>query len=302
VVYDSSRQVVWFGVDNVSRVCSLNSSGTVVCHNVPTSAANMAGMCYDSVGDKVYFTEGVNKVGQYDPVGNSFAEWTIPEASSSPAGCQPFNSKIYFVETATNKIQNVNSAGTFGTAITVGSFPHGPTIGLDGKFWFCLFSGNQIGNIDTSGTYTATNLPQSSSGCGVTTPAVYQSVNQECFTENTVNKIGCIPIGNQTTGAITQFNIPTATSNTWGITTGADGNLYFGERDTNIVGMVTMATGKIVNEWPLPNGGTSPNKICLAFSNYLVFTEHVTDNVDVLNVKPIAGGSKATGTFTGSVQ
>jgi virginiamycin B lyase len=302
VSYDSTRQVVWFALDNPARVCKSTSAGTQTCFNAPSSTGT-GSIVYNPGDDRVYLTEqAAQKIAQFNPNTNTFPnEWTVPDATGV-AGIQPFNGKLYFVEPSANKVGIVDTSGNFSTSITVGSFPHGPTIGLDGNFWFCLNTGNQIGKIDTSNTYTAVTLPQANSGCGVTTPAVLQGVNQECFTENSVNKVGCLSLTNQTTGGITQWNVPTASADIWGITTGSDGNLYFGERAGNKIGLVIVANSQLY-EYAIPAAISSPNKICLAFNNWIVFTEHVADNLAFLNVKPAGGGSRLTGkAITGKVQ
>ena len=56
------------------------------------------------------------------------------------------------------------------------------------------------------------------------------------FTEFIANKIGRIT----PTGTITEFNVPTSSSDPIGITAGPDGNLWFTERSGNKLGRVTI--------------------------------------------------------------
>lgn len=82
VVYDSKRNVEWIAIETPSRVCSVTTSGTITCYDVPTTTTGMNGLLYDATSDKIYFTEQANKVGQFDPalgVANTttgMTEWT----------------------------------------------------------------------------------------------------------------------------------------------------------------------------------------------------------------------------------
>lgn len=128
--------------------------------------------------------------------------------------------------------------------------------------------------------------------------------NATCFTENGVNKVACIPYSNETTGGIVQFSVPTASADIWGIAKGSDGNLYFTERATtaNKIGMVTMATGKVVDEWKVPTSSSTPNKIGVGFNNWLIFSEHTGNNIAFLNVTPAGRNTTSTGSAAGSMQ
>lgn len=306
VSYDSTRSVVWYAVESPTNLCKVNSSGSSTCFTAPSNVST-GGCAYSSSDDRVYLVlqnvSGTDQIVQFNPNTSTFtATWNVPEGAAGTAGIIPFNGKLYCVETSTNKVCNVSLAGAFGTSISVGTFPHGPSIGPNGNLRFVLFNGNQIGQLTASGTYTAVTLPQSNSHPGTTTPCTYQGSAGICFTINSLNQIGFIPDSNQTTGGVVTINVPSASADVWGTATGADGNVYFGERASNKIGMLNVTSGTVTNEWALPNGGTSPNKLCLAFSNNLVFTEHVTTNIDVLNTKPVSGGSSVTGAMTGIVQ
>lgn len=308
VSYDSTRSVVWYAVESVTGVCKVGAGGSPnVCVNSPANNST-GGLTYSASDDRVYQVlqnvAGSDEIVQFNPNTNTFtATWVIPDGAAGTAFIIPFNGSLYYGETSLNKICTVSLTGTFGSCFNVGTFPHGASIGPNGSLRFVLFNGNQIGQITTGGVYTAVTLPQSASHPGVTTPCTYQGSAGICFTINSYNQIGFMPDSNQSTGGVVTFNVPTASADVWGIAQGSDGNVYFGERAGNKIGMVTMATGRIVEEWALPNGGLSPNKICLGFGNFMVFTEHVTNNVDALNVTPAGGKTSiSTGSFSGSIQ
>ncbi len=91
--------------------------------------------------------------------------------------------------------------------------------------------------------------------------------NNLWFTEQTGNKIGRMT----TTGAITEFPVPTAGSTLRTITTGADGNLWFTEGTGNKIGRITPA-GEIT-EFAIPTAGSDPRGIASGPDGNLWFTE-----------------------------
>jgi RHS repeat-associated protein len=84
--------------------------------------------------------------------------------------------------------------------------------------------------------------------------------------------------GNQTvsvsssfSGLSTEFAVPTAGSNPFGITTGPDGNLWFAETAGNQIGRVTPSG--VVTEFALPATGSQPLAITAGPDGNLWFTE-----------------------------
>jgi hypothetical protein len=64
---------------------------------------------------------------------------------------------------------------------------------------------------------------------------------------------------NPTTGAITGYQVPYANSSPQGISTGADGNLWFTDSGTNAVGVATLSsTGSPLTTLQAASRGLSP--------------------------------------------
>jgi hypothetical protein len=99
------------------------------------------------------------------------------------------------------------------------------------------------------------------------------------FTEGDGNKIGRIT----TTGAIMEFQIPTANSGPIAITTGPDGALWFTESGTNKIGRITTA-GVITAEYPVPTVNSHPGGITTGPDGALWFTEYGTNKIGRLSV------------------
>jgi streptogramin lyase len=111
--------------------------------------------------------------------------------------------------------------------------PFGITAGPDGNLWFTEFSGNQVGKVTPSGTFTEYPIPTSSSAPnGITTGPD----GNLWFTESDAGKIGTVtPAGTLTEYAVGPHGLP------GDIVTGPDGNLWFTEptEDGNLIGSVT---------------------------------------------------------------
>jgi len=95
------------------------------------------------------------------------------------------------------------------------------------------------------------------------------------FTENNASKIGKITPD----GTITEFSIPTASSEPLGITEGPDGNLWFTEGFGNNIGRIT--TAGVITEFPIPTSGSSPHGITAGpvSDGKLWFTETLANKI-----------------------
>ncbi|MGA2470275.1 MAG: hypothetical protein ABSG64_06260, partial [Solirubrobacteraceae bacterium] len=83
-------------------------------------------------------------------------------------------------------------------------------------------------------------------------------------------------------GTIAEYPIPTAASEPEGITTGADGALWFTETATNKIGRITAAGA--IAEYPNTAGGSGPYGITSGSDGKIWFTEDRTDDIGVLDL------------------
>jgi len=82
---------------------------------------------------------------------------------------------------------------------------------------------------------------------------------------------GLMPTRTVAQPVITEFPLPTASSNPAGITAGPDGNLWFTEFNGNRIGRITP--GGVITEFPLPTAGSAPQGITAGPDGNLWFTE-----------------------------
>ena len=78
-------------------------------------------------------------------------------------------------------------------------------------------------------------------------------------------------------GTITEFPVPTSSSNPEGITKGPDGNLWFTEYNANRIGRITPSGS--FTDYPIPTSGSQPLGITAGPDGNLWFTEDNTNKI-----------------------
>ena len=142
------------------------------------------------------------------------------------------------------------------------------TTGPDGALWYTTF-GERIGRITTAGVATFVSFPGVGTSIDITTGPdgnlwfTYGNTD-DAFPHSSVRRI-------TPAGVITIFEMPDERSQTWGITHGQDGALWFTERSGNKIGRLT--TTGVLTEFPLPTAGSSPTDIAGGPDGALWFTE-----------------------------
>lgn len=96
------------------------------------------------------------------------------------------------------------------------------------------------------------------------------------FTEYGGNKIGKVT----TTGTITEYSIPTSSTQPVGIAAGPDGNLWFTESVSGKIGKITAAG--TITEYALPSTSSDPQGIAAGPDGNLWFTEYGGNKVGTL--------------------
>jgi len=198
--------------------------------------------------------------------------------SLTVTGTHEYATSGAFQVTVTVASASATVSATFGvsTDITEFSLPGGATPGViaagpDGNLWFGRAS-NGIGRITPQGTsFTTFAIPASPLGTveGLTVGAD----GNLWFTLDRPNVVGRIT----TAGAITQFTIPTASSNPWAIAAGADGNLWFVEGASDTIGRITP--GGVFTEFPLQTSQDRLWGACAGPDGNVWFTEYIGNRI-----------------------
>ncbi len=201
-----------------------------------------------------------NKIGKITTAGVT-TEYALP-AGSGPKGIVAGpDGNLWYVNYTSSKIGKITTAGVRTEySMILNSHPEGIAAGPDGKLWFTNRATSKVGKITTTGTIVEYALPASSAPNGI----VAGPDGNMWFTEAGTSKVGKITTlgvkteyalsvppefitvgpdsnlwatsstGNRllkitTSGVSTAYTRPTAGTNFQGITTGADGHLWFAE-------------------------------------------------------------------------
>jgi streptogramin lyase len=237
---------------------ALADTGAITEHPIPTTNAQPVSIVSGPDG-ALWFTElAGNKIGRLTPDG-VFDEYPIPTAAAQPddMAVGP-DGNLWFAETTGNKIGRIASDGSITEfdGLPAGSRPTAVAAGPDGNVWFTeralAAPSGRIGRITTAGTVT--NYPLPSNGHPLTIAAGPDGALW--FTESPGNRIGRI---DPTTGAVSEYAVPTVQSAPWEIAAGPDGNLWFTELLGNKIGRVT--TDGAITEFSVPTPASQPNTI-----------------------------------------
>jgi streptogramin lyase len=186
----------------------------------------------------IYFTDQRNNAIGKIAIDGTITEYTI-EPNLDPYTLRPFgiaegpDGNIWFTEQTGNKIGRMTPSGVMSSPFFIqhsNAQPEGIAVGPDGNLWFTEENSQQIGRItpagkDASGAVTIKEYTLFS-GIDLPTGITTGADHNLWFTEASGNRIGQL---DPSTGAVNEFDLPTASQNPAGIASGADGNIWFTE-------------------------------------------------------------------------
>jgi virginiamycin B lyase len=283
---------------------------------VPTAASAPQGIALGFDGF-IYFAETAgNNIGKMT-TGGVFTETAVPTANAGAFGVAGMpDGSIWYTENTANKIAMQTSTNT--TEYPLPTANAGPTYivrGPDGALWFSETNANKLGRIDGNGNITEFAVPNANAGLAglvgfsdggiwiaesnasaiirfdVTaltfgTPHATLTANAAptqivvcpdgqtlCFTENNAAKLGQITPA----GVVTEHSLAPATS-AFGLTGGADFNLYFTDRAQNKIGQISgISFG--VTEFAIPTASSQASFLSLGPDEEIYFTETTANKV-----------------------
>jgi virginiamycin B lyase len=230
-------------------------------------------------GDLWFAESGGNRIGHINPTTHAIVEvgTNVGQAGSGPfgIGVGP-DGNIWFTEPNNRRIGVVNVATSAVTEFilsNVGAGPLGITGGPDGNVWFTEQGTDKIGRINPT-THVITEFPLR----GGTAPHDITNPGDGnlWFTEAGGTAGNMIASINATTHAVTEFPVPTAHSTPFGITTGPDRNIWFGEVTGNQIGQAVIPHNQFATSTHLDS---APNPS--TFGQQVTFTATVTTDSEV---------------------
>ncbi|HEY9084560.1 MAG TPA: hypothetical protein VIN40_01260 [Candidatus Tyrphobacter sp.] len=200
-------------------------------------------------------------------------EYAIPTAGSHPFGLITGpDGNMWFTEFSTDKVGDVTTSGTLTEVSTLpaGTEPFGIAVGNDSRLWFAEeSSSNEVAAITTLGTVT-----QYTGTAGFSRNTVLGPDHRIWFTDAGDNAIEAIT----TTGTISIYSIPTASSSPYGIALGPDGNLWFTEANNAAPKIGKITTAGVITEYPVA-GATELFFIATGSDGNLWFTDYLGNHV-----------------------
>ena len=213
---------------------------------------------------------------------------------------------LWFTDQFIDRIGRMTTSGAV-TFFTIPQHPISPgvdhpglqageiTSGPDGNLWFTESVGNEVVRLTTSGQFTGFPLPIDPLADPKDNPDLAFPVGITAGPDGNLwfaeTRFGAPHVGNKigritTSGAITEFPIPTPNSFPGGITAGPDGNVWFTEQGADVfdpdapkvdkIGRVTP--GGLIVEFPAPPG-SNPADIATGADGNLWFTERSLSRV-----------------------
>ena len=285
----------WF--NDANKIARFNpSTGNMTEWTTPSAAATCA-FAYDSITNSVYFTEyALNRIGKIDPATNGFTEWFLVNQNGVDQACaiqaDQTSGTLYFINDVTdgNQLKWLNKLVPSTNTQTSWSITPNNSGGANmEEMSFVLKSGiptiyfiesNEPSTacsgtnscidqfLPNSNSLTRWAVPQPGACCGTTK---YDPVSGNTyFGEGGGNRIGRL---NQGANTITQWIVPTASSNPHYVTVDSAGTVYFTEFSVNKIGRL-VPSSNLITEWTLPTAGSQAQCPLVDSSDNLLFTEN----------------------------
>jgi streptogramin lyase len=249
ITIDASGNV-WFAENRVSKIGRIKTDGSIQEFALTSGAANPAGMAFGP-GGKVWFTcfnpNQLGQIGNIDPANGNMTIINLPGVKPEPLGITAGpDGNLWITEFGHQSVAKITPAGDIKEFAIPGADQElgGITAGPDGALWFTESIGNAIGRITTDGTFTRYSLLTTPYVPIPPTGAIFAGANTITtgadgnlyFMEYYANRIARLtPAGN-----LTEIALPTAASDSYGLTAGPDGNIWFGERGTGKIGRLIL--------------------------------------------------------------
>jgi streptogramin lyase len=281
---------VYFTESNAGRIGVLNLTTGTITDSLPNQVlpdgSYPLGIAAGPAGDNnVYFADGgTDSLGfasaTTDPAGHvtGFSATELPV----PYNAGPFSvalgpdGKMWITDTYNSTIDQWDQTNTSSLILSAFDIPGKNadpldiTSGANNSLYFTDLSHNAIGVINAT-THVVAETPVVSGFAGVFGIASNASDGSVWFTETIGNQVGSFA-GSSTA----ETPLPSATGGLFGITTGADGALWFSETASSTIDRYDPVTQSLT-KLPTPTLNSRPTGITLGHDNNLYFAETAGD-------------------------
>jgi len=260
---------VWFGESNAPKVGKITPQGAITEFSLPSSlGATGVGDIISGPNDNLWFdvanSNGTGEIVEMTTAGTIVLEFSLANASEANSLAKGSDGNIWFADYSSGVIGRMTPAGQ----VTYFQAPFGiaeSTTGSDGNVWFDATSQNAIGRITPTGDITIFSNLSPSSGRGLTAGPngnLWWTTSDEIVEMNTAGQV---------VGTFQDPNDP------YELAPGPDGNLYFGERFANNIGMITPQGS--ITEIPIPTPPGEVGDITKGPDGNMWFTEYGANQI-----------------------
>jgi streptogramin lyase len=228
---------LWFTESANSRVGKMSTAGTLLAEDVlPTPAVSpkpfniAAGPSGDThvwyVIPSAVTNSSYGFVGNADVTSGATAQFFTGNGSSNPTGVLAVGNNMWFSLYGQSAILITNTAGVSQGFITMasGSGPSGMAIGPDGNVWVANIQNGTIASYNATTFAPAFAAMLVPSGSGAHPANIIAGPDGALwFTEQLLANIGRVT----TTGAMTEYTMPSPYGQPYAIVNGSDGGIWF---------------------------------------------------------------------------
>lgn len=262
IALDLASQMAWVSERDGNKIAQfdLRTQSWGQEFEIPTADSQPWGLALDEQGN-VWFAETTgNKIGKLDPETGKFIEYDVPTPDSRPwAIAIGDDGSVWFTERLGNKIGKLDpTTGKFieYDLATAGAEPAG--IDTQGIYiWFTMTAANKVGRLRASDGRIIEFAPPTPNS--VPQEVALNPRGKPWFTLAQADRLLFIDI--ETHGLYTEFPVPTASSEPFGLTIDGDVALWFTERAGNRLGRFP-STGSM-RDYLLPTANSTPTDIAV---------------------------------------
>lgn len=210
-------------------------------------------------------------------------EYPIPTPNSGSGGGMAAgpDGNVWFTEQNTSRVASITPEGTITEYVTptANSGPTGLSFDEDGNLWFTEQRVNQMGMRGPDGAFIEYSLSPAPGAAPRQPVSPRRAPDGAVWYTARVPSTGWDIIGrlNPSTGAVTEFPIPTFRADPRSIRNGPDGNLYFTEGAGAKIGRITL--DGVITEFSIPTANSGPRQLEFDRNGDLWFTEAIGNKV-----------------------
>ena len=255
----------WFYEESAGRFGVINpTTGHITEVPLATSGNPQVAAIAPGPGGTMWFTEpDADRIGVIDTDTDAITEFAVPTAGARPSGIvEGTDGSMWFTEAGANQIGKINPTThviqEFRIDPSGNDDAEGITLGPDSNLWFTLNGTNRIGEMNPATGAMVAEFAVPTPDAGLSQIVSDPKYGGVWFTEQAADRVANIIL---TTGAVTEFKIPSAGAAPGAIAVDRSGNVWIAESNANRIAELSPTNPNFITEYSVPGtaGGGSPS-------------------------------------------